>query len=242
MESLYSHGYFVKIDSTNFRGKNHMKIALLGGTGDIAEGLVLRWSKVGHEIFIGSRSDEKAKGIADEYQAKLKELGIDSTIHGMANAEAAKEAEVIIISIPPEYAAATISQVKDSITDQIVVTPVVSMKREGKTFLFNPPAQGSSALEIREALPETAKLVSAYHNLPAKELSEIDRELDYDVVICGDDDAAKEVVKKLTEDMPKLRVLDAGGLEVSAMIEAMTPLIVNLNVRYKPQHFSVKFV
>ena len=219
-----------------------MKIALLGGTGDIAEGLVLRWSKAGHEIFIGSRSDEKAKGIADEYQAKLKELGIGSTIHGMANAEAAKEAEVIIISIPPEYAAATISQVKDSITDQIVVTPVVSMKREGKTFLFNPPAQGSSALEIREALPETAKLVSAYHNLPAKELSEIDHELDYDVVICGDDDAAKEVVKKLTEEMPKLRVLDAGGLEVSAMIEAMTPLIVSLNVRYKPQHFSVKFV
>ncbi|HML94911.1 MAG TPA: NADPH-dependent F420 reductase [Thermodesulfobacteriota bacterium] len=219
-----------------------MKIALLGGTGDIAEGLVLRWSRAGHEIFIGSRSDEKAKGIADEYQAKLRELGIDSTIHGMANAEAAKEAEVIIISIPPEYAAATISQVRDSISDQVVVTPVVSMKREGKTFLFNPPAQGSSALEIREALPETAKLVSAYHNLPARELSEIDRELDYDVVICGDDDAAKEIVKKLTEDMPKLRVLDAGGLEVSAMIEAMTPLIVNLNVRYKPRHFSVKFV
>jgi len=219
-----------------------MKIALLGGTGDIAEGLVLRWSRAGHEIFIGSRSDEKARGIADEYQAKLKELGMDSTIHGMANADAAKEAEVIIISIPPEYAAATISQVRDSISDQVVVTPVVSMKREGKTFLFNPPAQGSSALEIREALPETAKLVSAYHNLPAKELSEIDRELDYDVVICGDDDAAKEVVKKLTEDMPKLRVLDAGGLEASAMIEAMTPLIVNLNVRYKPRHFSVKFV
>lgn len=219
-----------------------MKIALLGGTGDIAEGLVLRWSKAGHEIFVGSRSDEKAKGIASEYQAKLQELGIDSRIHGMPNADAAKEAEVIVISIPPEHAAATISQIKDSITDQIVITPVVSMKREGKSFLFNPPAQGSSALEIREALPPSAKLVSAYHNLPATELSDIDKDLDYDVVICGDDEGAKEVVKKLTEDMPNLRVLDAGTLEVSSMIEAMTPLIVNLNVRYKPQHFSVKFV
>lgn len=118
-----------------------MKIALLGGTGDIAEGLVLRWSKVGHEIFIGSRSDEKAKGIAAEYQAKLNELGVNSKIHGMANAEAAKEAEVIIISIPPEHAASTISQIGGSISNQIVVTPVVSMKREGKTFVFNPPAQ-----------------------------------------------------------------------------------------------------
>ena len=219
-----------------------MKISLLGGTGDIAEGLVLRWSKIGHEIFIGSRSDEKAKGIASEYIEKLKTLGVEPKIHGMPNADAAKESEIIIISIPPEYAASTVSQIGDSISDQIVVTPVVSMKREGKTFLFNPPAQGSSALEIKDALPSTARLVSAYHNLPAKELSEIDQVLDYDVVICGDDEGAKEVVKNLTEEMPNLRVLDAGPLEVSSMIEAMTPLIVNLNVRYKPQHFSVKFV
>jgi hypothetical protein len=219
-----------------------MKIALLGGTGDIAEGLVLRWSKAGHEIFIGSRSDEKAKGIAAEYIEKLKALGVEPKIYGMPNADAAKQAEVVIISIPPEHAAATVNQIRDSFKDQIVVTPVVSMKREGKTFLFNPPAQGSSALEIKEALPETVKLVSAFHNLPATELSEINRTLDYDVVICGDDDGAKEVVKRLTEDMPNLRVLDAGPLAVSSMIESMTPLIVNLNVRYKPQHFSVKFV
>lgn len=219
-----------------------MKISLLGGTGDIAEGLVLRWSKAGHEIFIGSRSDEKAKGIASEYIEKLKGLGVEPKIQGMPNADAASESEIIIISIPPEYAASTVSQIGDSISDQIVVTPVVSMKREGKSFLFNPPPQGSSALEIKEALPETARLVSAYHNLPATELSEVDKILDYDVVICGDDEGAKEVVKKLTEEMQTLRVLDAGALEVSSMIEAMTPLIVNLNVRYKPQHFSVKFV
>lgn len=219
-----------------------MKISLLGGTGDIAEGLVLRWSRAGHEIFVGSRKEEKGKAIAQEYISKLDELGIKSKIHGMANAEAAKNSEVIIISIPPEYAASTIEQISDSITDQIVVSPVVSMKKEGKTFLFAPPAQGSSAQEIKEALPETAKLVSAYHNLPAKELSRIDKDLDYDVVICGDDEEAKKVVTQLTEDMPNLRVLDAGPLSASPMIEAITPLIVNLNIRYKPQHFSVKFV
>jgi len=218
-----------------------MKISLLGGTGDIAEGLVLRWSKEGHEIFIGSRSQEKAEGIAAEYIEKLKGLGIEPKIHGMANADAAKNSEVIIISIPPEYAASTIEGCADSITDQIVVTPVVSMKKEGKTFLYDPPAQGSSAEEIRRVLPGTAKLVSAYHNLPAKELAIIDHDMDYDVVICGDDEDAKEVVKNLTEEMKNLRVLDAGPLSVSPMIEAITPLIVNLNIRLK-NHFSVKFV
>ena len=218
-----------------------MKISLLGGTGDIAEGLVLRWSKAGHEIFIGSRSEEKAQGIAAEYIEKLNALGIESKIHGMPNADAAKNSEVIIISIPPEYAASTIEGCRDNITDQIVVTPVVSMKKEGKTFLYDPPSQGSSADEIKSVLPETAKLVSAYHNLPAKELANIDEDLDYDVVICGDDEEAKEVVKNLTEEMKNLRVLDAGPLAVSPMIEAITPLIVSLNVRLK-KHFSVKFV
>jgi hypothetical protein len=165
-----------------------MKIALLGGTGDIAEGLVLRWSKVGHEIFIGSRSDEKAKGIAAEYTQKLNDLGIVSRIQGMPNADAARAAEVVIISIPPEHAAPTISQIRDSFTNQVVVTPVVSMVKKGKVFMYSPPPHGSSALQIKEALPETTKLVSAYHNLPAAGLSQIDQVLDYDVVICGDDD------------------------------------------------------
>jgi NADPH-dependent F420 reductase len=219
-----------------------MKISLLGGTGDIAEGLVLRWSKVGHEIFIGSRSEEKAKGIASQYNQKLSERGIKSIIHGMPNAEAAKESEVIIISIPPEYAVSTLESVRNSINNQIVVSPVVPMVKRGRSFFYSPPSQGSAALEIKQVLPEGARLVSAYHNLPAKELSDIEHDLDYDVVICGDDDEAKEVVKKLTEEMRNLRVLDAGPLEISSMIEAITPLIVNLNVRYKPQHFSIKFV
>jgi NADPH-dependent F420 reductase len=219
-----------------------MKIALLGGTGDIAEGLVLRWSKAGHEIFIGSRSEEKAQTITDEYKEKLASLGIEGKISGMANADAAKEAEVVIISIPPEYAASTIESIKDSFTNQVVVTPVVPMTRhEDKAFMFEPPEHGSSALQIKAALPETARLVSAYHNLPAKELSQVEHDLDYDVVICGDDEEAKQIVTKLTEDMPTMRVLDAGPLKLSPMIEAITPLIVNLNVKHK-KHFSVKFV
>jgi len=219
-----------------------MRISLLGGTGDIAEGLVLRWSKIGHEIFIGSRSEEKAKGIASGYIEKLSERGIKSNIHGMPNADAARASEVIIISIPPEYAVATVEYVRDGLTDQIVVTPVVPMVKRGKAFYYTPPSQGSAALEIKGVLPEGVRLVSAYHNLPAKELSDIDQDLEYDVIICGDDEEAKDVVRRLTEEMPNLRALDAGPLDTSSMIEALTPLIVNLNVRHKPQHFSVKFV
>lgn len=218
-----------------------MRIALLGGTGDVAEGLVLRWSKIGHEIFIGSRSDEKAKGIASEYREVLSKLGVGSRIEGMVNAEAARAAEVVVVSIPFEHAASTIRQIRDSFTSQIVISPVVPMVKKGKVFVYSPPPQGSAALEIKEALPETVKLVSAYHSLPAKALREIDHVLNYDVVICGDDKDSKDVVKRITEDIADLKALDAGPLESSMMIEAVTPLIINLNMRYK-QEFSLKFV
>jgi hypothetical protein len=219
-----------------------MKIALLGGTGDIAEGLVLRWSRVGHRIFIGSRSDEKAKVISSEYRDTLSKHGINSNIEGMVNAEAALAAEIIVISLPYEHAASTIRQIQGSFTNQIVISPVVPMVKKGRVFVYSPPTQGSAALEIKEALPSTVKLVSAYHNLPAKELRKIEHVLEYDVVMCGDDENAKGIVKKITEEMPNLRALDAGPLEASMMVEAITPLIINLNMRYKPQEFSVKFV
>src|SRR3989304_1918289 len=129
-----------------------MKIALLGGTGDIAEGLVLRWSKVGHKIFIGSRSDEKGKGIASEYRDILSKLGINSSIEGMVNAEAALAAEIIVISLPFEHATSTIRQIQSSFTNQIVISPVVPMVKKGKVFVYSPPPLGSAALEIKEAL------------------------------------------------------------------------------------------
>jgi hypothetical protein len=61
------------------------------------------------------------------------------------------------------------------------------------------------------------------------------------VVICGDDEDAKKRVAELTEDMPSLKTIDAGPLELSGMIEAITPLIVNMNIKHKHE-FSIKFV
>ena len=57
-----------------------MKISLLGGTGSFAEGLVIRWAKAGHEVIIGSRTQEKADAAAAEIGAKAKEQGVGGNI------------------------------------------------------------------------------------------------------------------------------------------------------------------
>ena len=72
-------------------------------------------------------------------------------------------------------------------------------------------------------------------------MANFEKPLDYDVVICGNDDEAKTIVSKLTEEMPSLKAIDAGPLEISSMIEAITPLIINMNKKHKHE-FSIKFI
>ena len=217
-----------------------MKISLLGGTGSFAEGLVIRWAKVGHEVLIGSRTQEKADVAAAEINEKAKEQGVDGSIIGMENGEAAKASEVVVVCLPPEYTNATLEGISSSFTNQMVISPVVPMKF-GKVVSYDPPESGSAAIGIQNVLPDTVNVVSAYHNIPAKGLANFEKPLDYDVVICGDDDEAKAVVSKLTEEMPSLKTIDAGPLEISSMIEAITPLIINMNKKHKHE-FSIKFI
>ena len=217
-----------------------MKISLLGGTGSFAEGLVIRWAKVGHEVLIGSRTQEKADAASAEIKEKAKEQGVEGSIVGMENGEAAKASEVVVVCLPPEYTRATLEGISSSFTNQIVISPVVPIPF-GKVVSYDPPESGSAAIDIQNVLPDTVKVVSAYHNIPAKGLANFEKPLDYDVVICGNDDEAKGVVSRLTEEMPSLKAIDAGPLEISSMIEAITPLIINMNKKHKHE-FSIKFI
>ncbi len=62
-----------------------MKIAILGGTGRIGEGLASRWA-ARHNIFIGSRDVEKAKNAACGYSCRLTDQGEpDHNIPGRPN-------------------------------------------------------------------------------------------------------------------------------------------------------------
>ena len=219
-----------------------MKIALLGGTGDIGEGLALRWAMRGHEIIIGSRREEKAKKAAEDYIKRLKEVGHDVEIKGYENGKAAEEAELVVVSIPYEYMEPTIKGIRDSFSDQIVVSPLVPMKKIRGCFVYSVPEKGSAAVELRELLPEGVSVVSAYQNVAAAKLADLSRTLDYDVVVCGDDERSKKIVMELTEQIPNLRALDGGILENSMMVEAMTPLIITVAIRNKMKDLSVKFV
>ncbi len=211
-----------------------MKIALLGGTGDLGKGLALRLAKLGYEVLVGSRSDEKGKKLASEYSQIV---GVE--IKGFDNATASELCDVAILTIPWEYAFDTAAQLKEKLKGKIVVSPLVPMKKEKGYFDYVRLPEGSAAEKIASILE--SKVVSTFHSVPAERFADLNQKVDWDLPICGDDKEAKETIAEIARKMG-FRPLDAGPLKVSSLLESLTPLIINVAIKNKMHDLTIKFI
>ncbi|WP_158058068.1 NADPH-dependent F420 reductase [Halorussus halophilus] len=221
-----------------------MRIALLGGTGDIGQGLALRWAHdTNHEVLIGSRDPEKARQKADEYETELDSVGVERTVKGFANEMAADRADVVVLAVPAYHIRDTVEAVADRIEDaDALVTPAVGMDRDDEGFHYKPPKVGSVTELVAETAPKGVPVVGAFHNLAADRLANLDVELDLDTILVGDDEDAVETVSMLAEQIEGLRALKAGGVANAAEIEGLTPLLINLAMENEGMHdVGVKF-
>jgi len=221
-----------------------MRIALLGGTGDIGQGLALRFAyHTDHEVVIGSRDPERAREKAQEYETELDGRGVDADVLGFENAMAADRADVVVVAVPAYHATDTVEAVADRLdADDVLVTPAVGMERDDDGLHYNPPSAGSVTELVASAAPDNVPVVGAFHNLAADRLANLDVEIDFDTLVVGDDDDAKDTVTMLAESIDGLRVFDAGPLGVAAEVESLTPLLVNLAINNEGLHdVAVKF-
>jgi 8-hydroxy-5-deazaflavin:NADPH oxidoreductase len=93
--------------------------------------------------------------------------------------------------------------------------------------------QGSAAEQAQEMVPEGVTVVSALHTVAGHALTDLEHELDEDVLICGDARDPKRAVADIIERIPGLRPVNAGALETARLVEALTPLLISVNVRNK---------
>jgi len=206
-----------------------MRIALLGGTGDIGEGLALRLTRdTDHEVVIGSRDPEQARDRAAAYEDELGRRELDATINGFANPMAADRADVAVACVPAYHLADTVEAVADSLDDTVLVSPAVGMQRDEDGMHYNPPGVGSVTALAADAAPDGVPVVGAFHGLAAGRLADLDADLDWDVPAVGDDDDAKATVTDLVDAIDGLRGLDAGSLAAAPEVESLTPLLINL--------------
>jgi NADPH-dependent F420 reductase len=213
-----------------------MQVALLGGTGDIGEGLALRLARdTDHEVVIGSRKAEKARDAAADYESVLADHGVDATIGAAENPEATAGADVVVLSVPAYHLADTVESVADDLSG-VLVSPAVGLQRDDAGLHYNPPGVGSVTALAAQAAPDEVPVVGAYHNLAAGRLANLDADLDWDVPVVADDEDAKATVTDLTDEVDGLRALDAGPLANAAEVESLTPLLINLAANNEGLH------
>ena len=210
-----------------------MNIAILGGTGKEGAGLALRWAQAGYSIIIGSRDAERARAKA----AELRERSHRLPIIGHTNLEAAELGEVVVLALPALGLSATLPEVREATRDKIVVSTVVPLTFGGPR-LFTPPPQGSAAEEVQALLPD-ARVVAAFHHIAAHELAETDHAIECDLLLCGGDAAAKDVVSTLGVSLG-LRAIDVGPLANAGPVEGITALLATINRRYKLKNSGIK--
>lgn len=211
------------------------KVGIIGGTGNIGEGLARRICLGGkYDCIIGSRDASKAQIAADGVMCCLKDKNCTSTgCTGTVNADVCCS-DIIIISLPFEIAKSTIESIgKDKFENKVIISLINPMIRNPKEKYFTPEIQpeGSAALALKKVLPESAKVFTAFNNVAAGKWMQLDEELEYSVAVCGEDGDAKKLVMDLVASVSKLTPLDAGPLENSAVIEGITPLVITIAMR-----------
>jgi 8-hydroxy-5-deazaflavin:NADPH oxidoreductase len=216
-----------------------VKIGIVGGTGDIGEGIAMRLAPL-YEVIVGSRDEGRAKDSCTCSIDTLKKRGIACrTFTGATNQDAVSCADVVILAIPFRNVIATLEGL-DGFEDKVVISPVNPMEKRDH-FVFVPPEEGSAALMIRRLLPKEARICSAFNTIAANKWKALDEELAYSVPVCGDDDEAKKEVMTIVNSVSKLQAFDAGPLAASSMVEALTPLLLNIARYNKMRDVGIQF-
>jgi NADPH-dependent F420 reductase len=215
-------------------------IAVIGGTGDQGFGLVLRWAKAGEKVVIGSRQQQKAEDAAK----KAKDiLGGNANVSGMENPKAAALADIIVMSVPFAAHVDMIKSVHDSIQpDDIFVDVVVPLSTSvgGNATTALGVWEGSAAQQAVRLVPPHTRVASAFHNVVAEALQDIDKKVDSDVIVCSDSQETRKAVMELATKIPGVRAIDGGRLENSRIVEQITALLIGINIRYKVKDAGIR--
>jgi len=217
-------------------------IVLVGGTGNQGPPLAVRWALAGNRVLIGSRSPEKAQGVAEELTATLKSMGCRIELGFGVNEEVVDEADVVILTIPYEGLDSTLEKIKGRIKPgTLVVSPVVPIEfKEGELRLIR-FEKGSAAEIVAERLPQ-AEVVAALHTVSANLLADYTKPLEEDVIVCGDSRRARRKAMMMVEEIPNLRAVDGGELMNARMLEEFTVLLIKLGRLNKKPNLGIRLV
>ena len=203
-------------------------ISLLGGTGDLGTGLANRLLKAGYKVIIGSRTLEKAQHA---------ERSLGKNTKGLLNKDAALQGEIIILTVPFAHQRGIVEECKTELKGKLFIDTTVPLMPP-KVATVQLPREGSAAEITQNILGDDVRVVSAFQNISA-ELLQSDKEIDCDVLVCGNKKEWRQEVIDLVNTLG-MKGWHAGMLPNSAAVEAMTSVLISINKHHAISHSGIK--
>lgn len=211
-----------------------LTVAILGGTGNLGPGLAMRWTSAGYQVIVGSREESKAKAIAEELN---EQLGV-GTIQGMQNTDAARSANICVLTVNAGAHQPAIESLKGDLGGKILVDTTSRVDFRDP----RPPAAPAAARWAQDLLAEEARVVAAFQTVPSHALTkDLGQDLAFDTLVCADDVQAADEVIKLANGAG-IGAYYAGELDNALIVEGLTALLLNMNRQYKSKDGALRVV
>jgi 8-hydroxy-5-deazaflavin:NADPH oxidoreductase len=193
-----------------------MKLTIIGA-GNMGRGIGTRAVLGGHEVEIADRDPDEARKLAQELGGSATALEPDAPFGG----------EVVVFAVYYPGIKDAVGQYADRLADKVVVDITNPIDTQTWDRLATPPGT-SSAEEVQELVPEGTSVVKAFNTTFAGTLvaGEVAGQ-QLDVLIAGDDDAAKQKIAQLVSD-GGLRPIDVGPLARAQQLEHLGFLHISL--------------
>lgn len=215
-----------------------MKIAIIGGTGGQGLGIAIRFVQAGEDVIIGSRTLEKAQAAVDKVKDLLDDVG---NLKAAENADAAAEAELLVLTVPLAAQKSTLLSIKEGAQGKTLLDATGPLESAigGSPMTYLDLWDGAAAERSAKILKD-ANVICAFNNISSAALMNFTEPIDCDCLISGDDTDSKVVATELIEKIPGVNVIDCGPLARAKIIEKITPLLIGLNIRNKTQFGGIR--
>ena len=186
-----------------------IKVTIIGA-GNMGRGIGTRVAAGGHEVEIVDRDPEQARALAEELGAAATARAPGDSLGG----------EVVVFAVYYPGIKDAVREYADQIVGKVVVDITNPVDTHTWDDLATPPGT-SSAEEVARLVPEGTPVVKAFNTTFAPTLvaGEV-KGHPLDVLIAGDDEAAKQQVAQLVSD-GGLRPVDVGPLRRAQQLEQL---------------------
>ena len=205
-----------------------MIVSFVSGTGPAGFGLAARFARAGDEVVIGSRSLDRA----EEARAMVLEHVPDGRVRAALNPEAVAAGEVVFLTMPFQAQRASVESVASELAGKTVVSMSNPLDVTAGRVSVHLPEAGSLAEEVQHLVP-TARVVGAFHEIHVRRFPKLDRPIDCDTIVTGDEADAKAAVMRLAGHVEGLRAIDGGSLYNTRFVEGFVAVLITINLNYK---------